>query len=287
MRRVALFFLLLAGATFGASAASVSNDDVVKLLSAGLAEQTITQLVDSADPAKFDTSTQGLIKLKKAGASDSLIQRILSKQSGKEVTATAANAVVPTARAVKAAKTTTGGECQSEVPNMPDRVVLRAGGAIVPLSFKKVSMNSDVDGGSVIGSLLTLGIIKAKGSSSMRLDGNRASIRLQDRSPELLDVGVVYGSSPEDAMYLLRLTVQDNSRVVEVSRAEQGITGATERQGQFDETVRIPLSVELVSDQCTYNGKLMSVYRMKPKSPLESGEYAVFTGKIGWDFGVE
>ena len=148
MRRVALFFLLLAGATFGASAASVSNDDVVKLLSAGLAEQTITQLVDSADPAKFDTSTQGLIKLKKAGASDSLIQRILSKQSGKEVTATAANAVVPTARAVKAAKTTTGGECQSEVPNMPDRVVLRAGGAIVPLSFKKVSMNSDVDGGA-------------------------------------------------------------------------------------------------------------------------------------------
>ena len=139
----------------------------------------------------------------------------------------------------------------------------------------------------MIGSLLTLGIIKAKGSSSMRLDGNRASIRLQDRSPELLDVGVVYGSSPEDAMYLLRLTVQDNSRVVEVSRAEQGITGATERQGQFDETVRIPLSVELVSDQCTYNGKLMSVYRMKPKSPLESGEYAVFTGKIGWDFGVE
>lgn len=287
MIKVAIFFLMFIGATFSAYSAPVSNEDVVKLLAAGLAEPTVIQVVDSADPAKFDISTSGLIKLKKSGASDSLIQRIISKQSGKEPMAPATTAVAPTTKAMTAPKVTTGGECQPEVPNMPDRVVIKADGKIIPLSFKIARMNTDVSGASVIGSALTLGIIKAKGTASMRIDGSRASLRIQDRSPEFLDVGVIFGSSPEEAADFYRLVVQDNSRVVEIAQAEQGITGASTREGQFDEKIRIPLIAELLADQCTYNGRIMSLYRMRPKNPLKNGEYAIFTGKQAWDFGVD
>lgn len=63
-------------------AAPLGNEDVINLLAAGLAEATVLQAIDSADPPMFDTTAAGMIKLKKAGASDAVIQRILARKSG-------------------------------------------------------------------------------------------------------------------------------------------------------------------------------------------------------------
>ncbi len=65
-----------------AVAAPLGNDDVISLLAAGLAEATVLQAIDSADPPMFDTTAAGMIKLKKAGASDAVIQHILARKSG-------------------------------------------------------------------------------------------------------------------------------------------------------------------------------------------------------------
>lgn len=80
-----------------AHAAPMTNDDVIKLVRGGLGEATILQAIDGAEPG-FDTSTDGLVKLKGGGVSDTLIQRILSRKGA----APAAAGVAPPAAPVAA-----------------------------------------------------------------------------------------------------------------------------------------------------------------------------------------
>jgi len=66
---------------FAASAAPMTNEDVIKMVRGGLGEGTVLQAIDASAPA-FDTSPDGLVRLKQGGVSDAVIQRILAKGSG-------------------------------------------------------------------------------------------------------------------------------------------------------------------------------------------------------------
>jgi outer membrane lipoprotein SlyB len=79
MRR--LLVALLLATPLAALAAPLTNDDVIRLVRSGLGEDTIMQAINSGDPA-FDTSTDGLVKLKQFGVSDRIIQLVISRQSG-------------------------------------------------------------------------------------------------------------------------------------------------------------------------------------------------------------
>jgi len=59
-----------------AIAAPMTNDDVIKMVKGGLGESTVIQAVNGADPG-FDTSPDGLVKLKQGGVSDKVIQSIM------------------------------------------------------------------------------------------------------------------------------------------------------------------------------------------------------------------
>jgi hypothetical protein len=61
---------------------AMTNEDVVKMLKAGLEESTITAAVRGTDSAEFDTSATGLITLKQAGVSENVIQEIVARKSG-------------------------------------------------------------------------------------------------------------------------------------------------------------------------------------------------------------
>jgi outer membrane lipoprotein SlyB len=63
-----------------AIAAPMNNDDVIKLVKGGLGDSTVIQAIDAAEP-QFDTSPDGLVKLKQGGVSDAVIQRILARGS--------------------------------------------------------------------------------------------------------------------------------------------------------------------------------------------------------------
>ena len=63
-----------------ANSAPMTNDDVIKMVRGGLGESTVIQAIDGSAPA-FDTSPDGLIRLKQGGVSDTVIQRILAKGS--------------------------------------------------------------------------------------------------------------------------------------------------------------------------------------------------------------
>lgn len=77
MRKILLALLL--AVPLAALAAPMSNDDVIRMVKGGLVEATVMQAIDAAEPA-FDTSPDGLVKLKQGGVSDKLIQHILSRK---------------------------------------------------------------------------------------------------------------------------------------------------------------------------------------------------------------
>jgi hypothetical protein len=63
-----------------AVAGMMSNDDVIKLVKAGMGEALILSSIDSSE-SQFDTSTDALVNLKKAGVSDAIIKRMIEKKA--------------------------------------------------------------------------------------------------------------------------------------------------------------------------------------------------------------
>jgi hypothetical protein len=70
---------------------TLTNESVIKLLKAGLSEELVLTTVNSS-PGNYDTSVNGLIALKKAGAGDKLISAIILKTSGAASAAAASSA---------------------------------------------------------------------------------------------------------------------------------------------------------------------------------------------------
>lgn len=74
------FCLLLLALPLLAAAAPMTNDDVIKLVRSGLSEATILQAIQGSEPY-FDTSSDGLVRLRQGGVNDRIIQQVLTKQS--------------------------------------------------------------------------------------------------------------------------------------------------------------------------------------------------------------
>ena len=81
MRRPSLAALALLLAGVLAAQQALNNSSVIKLMKAGLSEDLIITTIN-ASPGKYDTSADGLIALKKAGASEKVIAAIVTKANG-------------------------------------------------------------------------------------------------------------------------------------------------------------------------------------------------------------
>jgi len=78
MRKGVLALLFLATCSFLAAQQVMNNDSVIKLVKAGLSDDLIVTTVNSS-PGAYDTSADGLIALKSAGASDKVVAAIVAK----------------------------------------------------------------------------------------------------------------------------------------------------------------------------------------------------------------
>ncbi len=81
MRRLLLAFLLVVGSPLLFAQQALDNAAVIKLIKAGLSPDLIVSTIQ-ASPGKYDTSADGLIALKEAGASDKVISAIVMKSTG-------------------------------------------------------------------------------------------------------------------------------------------------------------------------------------------------------------
>ncbi len=82
--------LALASGTLASAQEVLTNESVVGMVKAGLPDSVIIQKIRSAS-RKFDTSTDGLIKLKRAGVPDKIIEAMVS-EPGAPPAATASTA---------------------------------------------------------------------------------------------------------------------------------------------------------------------------------------------------
>jgi hypothetical protein len=86
MRKYFLAFVLMAICPLLVAQQSLNNDAVIKLVKAGLSDDLIVSTIN-AQPGTYDTSTDGLIALKTAGASDKVVSAIVMKASGAAIPA--------------------------------------------------------------------------------------------------------------------------------------------------------------------------------------------------------
>lgn len=81
MRIVSLVFALLWLPPALMAQEALNNDSIIKLVRARLSEELILTSINSS-PGKYDTSANGLIALKKAGATDKVVAAVVLKASG-------------------------------------------------------------------------------------------------------------------------------------------------------------------------------------------------------------
>ena len=96
MKKLLLVFVL--ALPCAALAAPMTNEDVIKMVKGGLGEATVLQAIDAAEPG-FDTTPDGLVKLKQGGVSDKVIQHLMTRKGAAPAPATApAGAAAPVCR---------------------------------------------------------------------------------------------------------------------------------------------------------------------------------------------
>jgi len=78
MRKSLIAVLVLAACSFLAAQQVMNNDAVIKLVKAGLSDDLIVTTINSS-PGAYDTSTDAIIALKTAGASDKVVAAVIAK----------------------------------------------------------------------------------------------------------------------------------------------------------------------------------------------------------------
>lgn len=139
MRRFGSAFLTFALATSVALAAPLGNEDVIRMVRGGLSDATVIQAIDAAEPA-FDTSPDALVKLKQAGVSEAVIQRMLARAAPAAAAACKDCGVVDAVR-------------QIDKPGTGSGVGAVAGGVTGAVIGRNVASDRNRTAGTVVGAV--------------------------------------------------------------------------------------------------------------------------------------
>ena len=177
-----LLLSLLLAVPFAAVAVPMTNDDVIKMVKGGLGEATVIQAIDAAE-AGFDTSPDGLVKLKQGGVSDSVIQRII----GRKGAAPAAAAACKDCGTVTAIR-------EIDKPGQATGVGAVAGGVLGGVLGRQLGGSSHRTAGTVVGAAggaVAGHMIEKKARSGktfeigVRFDDGSSRVFTQDTHPSL------------------------------------------------------------------------------------------------------
>lgn len=270
LRTIVLSFIL---ATSGPGfAASMDNAEVVKMLKAGLPEAVILQAIQASDSPAFDTTAGGLIALKESGATPAVLQAVLSRQS--------ASGQAPKVAAAGASTL----DCKIEAPD-PGFQIMRASGSLQRMTYQTPS--ADRAAGGRLGNVFSFGISKVKVTTFLRIEKDKAALRIRDSRPEFLDLFAPIGAAPGDFMAVIKFLSKDNARFIPIGSSSANTFGSKDSGFRLPDEVRVPVTNDLVSDRCQFDGKVWAHYRIRPTSPMEPGEYALLAGAKFYDFGID
>lgn len=167
---------------------TLTTDDVVKMVAAGLPESTIVQVIQKG-PTAFDTSPDSLIKLKQQGVTPWMMEAMLGVNS-----------------------TGTGKSAPTSVSSSsPKGVFLQAGN-----DWKRIEEVSSIEVRAVggIASQMTLGLKESRVICVFR--GEKAELQLTERRPVFRISGL--GASARD-VYIVAMRLNTDRRDLEMGRA--------------------------------------------------------------------
>jgi hypothetical protein len=249
---------LLASATVPVSAQEVmTNETVIQMVKAGFSESVILAKMRSSQ-TKFDTRTDALIELKKAGVPEKVMQAIVS------------GGAPPASAPAAAAHAASAPAMAAPAPQ---------GGRRGPIYH--------VSGGKHVELIGTSGDIETSRApfsgrkTELVIAGNKAKYRTADRQPVFLT-----SAEPADVV-LVKLDPGKNDRNLRISGSSYvGPYAGSVSQKGFRSEDRVDFEAE--RDQRGFT-------RIRPRAPLAPGEFAfVFTRTSGtmpqgvlYDFGVD
>src|ERR1039458_7114893 len=85
MRRLFLGVFLLCSAAVVLAQQTMNNDAIVKMVKAGLSDSVVVATIQ-ASPGQYDTSTSALVALKGAGFDDTVVAAMLGKSAASATT---------------------------------------------------------------------------------------------------------------------------------------------------------------------------------------------------------
>ena len=248
----------------------LTNDSVISMVKGGLGEAVVLARIRSS-PANFDTSTNSLLALKKAGVSDKVIEAMVSAPrsgaaaavpSAPTPAAPSAGASAPPPSVSASARSSAGGAAA----NLPRDSIFHLNGT------KYVEMQPQV-----VEIEISNAVFSSK--SDVVLGGRRAEYRITDRQPQFYS----YFAPTEALLVKLKPGEKKNDRNLKMGSGGYHPYGGSSRVGIRSED-RIAVKSEREA-----NG----FYRISPSSPLPSGEYGfiVLSGATAggrmFDFGVD
>ena len=277
---LALVFLLIAST---ANASPMSNEDVASMLRAGMSEATVIQAIEASD-GPFDTSANGLIGLKKAGATDAVLQKVIAKS-------------VPKSQA-QGAPASTGGvaPCVDNSPDSFASTTIRDGENEQYIPQETGSADVSLNPLSMLGSALTFGGISAKGRTGIVLPGARAQIRVASRKPTFPQLFALSFKPSDYSKYvnIARLKRMDGSRVFMDASFSANPLSQKYKMSNAQDTLQaslVPAVYRGSLPNCSYKGTEMAQVITEPETDLEPGEYAILTsnkdGFLFFPFGVD
>ena len=275
MRKCIIAFIasLLLCASFAAQA--MNNDEVLKLVKAGLSEALILQSIETAPAPAFDTSAAGLVALKSGGASDAVVAKILSRRSA----AATASTATATATAVS------GGACKL-ASNDVNLLAIRDGARQLNIGYRVAEVETETQGGSTLANIFTLGIASERALASAVIAGARSQNRIQSRRPVFPDLIAPTGQHADDTFVLVRLSPKGPNRAVVIGEARGNVFSYSE-QSKIPAAAIVQLSLKKTQEGCTLENQKFIVYEGTPQTDMGPGEYAILYGDHVYDFAVE
>ncbi|PZD74258.1 hypothetical protein C1752_01409 [Acaryochloris thomasi RCC1774] len=242
----------------------LTNSDVLKLIKAGIPEETIILSVQNS-PANFDTSPEALIELRQQGVSQQIMNAMLAPKQSPDVTKVGThqdsqgNAVSIALSSVKL------------IADEQEHIM------------KRRKPNVQITSGS---RLLAPWVAPSKQKAV--ISGSRSNLRISDHSPTF-EMSLPSDISPNDYIVLVKLDSKKDRREVQTGRAGGG--GLKEFFGagvRVKQGIREKTKVNLVYEELQSSSSVgLTTYRAKVNSPLAAGEYGLVYQDFFYDFGLD
>jgi hypothetical protein len=282
MRKSFISLVLLAFCATLVAQQALNNASVIKLAKAGLSDDLIVSTIN-ASPGTYDTSADGLIALKTAGASDRVVTAIVAKASAPP------SAAGPLAAApmLASAPANPDDPAAPHDPGVYLMVQTREGKGKMVLIERAGSGREKT--ANIWGSAFTYGISKAK--MKAEIPGPRAAVRTDEKAPTFymyfpptgnLGAADTIGSPTQFSL----LSLEDKKDHRETTVAKMGLGSASVGN---DDKRTIKFHAEKIRPYA---------YKVTPEASLKAGEYAFIasTGSAGaasaggvvvFDFGID